>query len=37
VFFEKPHQLARALPDVYAQLSAFYRLDLAARPNPAAA
>jgi Mlc titration factor MtfA (ptsG expression regulator) len=31
VFFEKPHALARELPDVYAQLSAFYRLDLAAR------
>ena len=30
-FFEKPKPLARQLPDVYEQLRAFYRLDLAAR------
>jgi len=30
-FFEKPTQLAKALPDVYAALRDFYRLDLAAR------
>jgi MtfA peptidase len=30
-FFEKPHALARQLPDVYAQLRDFYGLDLAAR------
>lgn len=30
-FFEKPKQLAQALPDVYAALRDFYRLDLAAR------
>lgn len=31
VFFEKPKQLARELPDLYAVLRDFYRLDLAAR------
>jgi MtfA peptidase len=31
MFFEKPRALAEALPDVYAQLRGFYRLDLAAR------
>ena len=31
VFFEKPKELARQLPDVYASLRDFYRLDLAAR------
>ena len=30
-FFEKPAALARELPDVYAQLRDFYKLDLAAR------
>jgi Mlc titration factor MtfA (ptsG expression regulator) len=30
-FFEKPKELANALPDVYAKLAEFYRLDLAAR------
>lgn len=30
-FFEKPHALARELPDVYAALRQFYSLDLAAR------
>ncbi|HSD90849.1 MAG TPA: M90 family metallopeptidase [Kofleriaceae bacterium] len=30
-FFEKPKALARELPDVYASLRDFYRLDLAAR------
>ncbi len=30
-FFEKPKQLQKALPDVYAALRDFYRLDLAAR------
>lgn len=30
-FFEKPKALARDLPEVYAQLRDFYRLDLAAR------
>jgi Mlc titration factor MtfA (ptsG expression regulator) len=30
-FFEKPADLARELPDVYAQLRDFYQLDLAAR------
>ena len=30
-FFERPRALARDLPEVYAQLSDFYRLDLAAR------
>ncbi len=30
-FFEKPHALARELPDVYAALSRFYSLDLAKR------
>lgn len=30
-FFEKPGALARELPDVYAQLRDFYKLDLAAR------
>lgn len=34
VFFEQPHQLAAALPDVYASLRDFYRLDLAARAQP---
>ena len=32
-FFEKPKQLARELPDVYAQLREFYQIDLAARPD----
>jgi hypothetical protein len=31
MFFEKPHRLAEKLPDVYAVLRDFYRLDLAAR------
>ncbi len=31
VFFERPGALARELPDVYAQLRAFFGLDLAAR------
>ena len=31
VFFEKPHQLARELPDLHAVLRGFYRVDLAAR------
>jgi len=31
MFFERPRDLARELPDVYAQLRDFYRLDLAAR------
>lgn len=31
VFFEKPVQLHHALPDVYAQLAAYYGLDLAER------
>jgi Mlc titration factor MtfA (ptsG expression regulator) len=30
-FFEKPKALARELPDVYASLRDFYRIDLAAR------
>ncbi len=30
-FFEKPHALARELPEVYAALRQFYSLDLAAR------
>lgn len=30
-FFEKPAELARELPDVYARLRDFYQLDLAAR------
>lgn len=30
-FFEKPGSLARELPDVYASLRDFYRIDLAAR------
>jgi len=30
-FFEKPKELARRLPEVYAALRDFYRLDLAAR------
>jgi Mlc titration factor MtfA (ptsG expression regulator) len=30
-FFEKPRALARELPDVYARLRDFYRIDLAAR------
>ena len=30
-FFEKPKALAREVPDVYAQLRDFYKLDLAAR------
>ena len=30
-FFEKPKELARQLPDVYASLRDFYRLDLAER------
>jgi Mlc titration factor MtfA (ptsG expression regulator) len=34
VFFERPHDLARELPDVYAQLAGFFRLDLAARSKP---
>ena len=29
VFFEKPKQLAKELPEVYAQMAAFYNLDLA--------
>jgi MtfA peptidase len=33
-FFEKPKELARQLPDVYAQLRDFYQIDLAARPDP---
>lgn len=32
-FFEKPKELARQLPDVYASLRDFYRLDLAARDS----
>jgi MtfA peptidase len=32
-FFEKPRQLARELPDVYAQLRDFYQIDLTARPD----
>lgn len=31
VYFEKPKQLARELPDLYAVLRDFYRLDLASR------
>jgi len=31
VFFEQPHQLAEALPEVYACLREFFGLDLAAR------
>jgi Mlc titration factor MtfA (ptsG expression regulator) len=31
MFFERPRDLATELPDVYAQLRDFYRLDLAAR------
>lgn len=31
VFFEKPHQLQRDLPELYGILRAFYNLDLAAR------
>lgn len=30
-FFERPKDLARELPEVYASLAGFYRLDLAAR------
>lgn len=31
VFFEKPHALKEALPDVYVSLASFFGLDLAAR------
>jgi Mlc titration factor MtfA (ptsG expression regulator) len=34
-FFERPHDLARELPDVDAALARFYNLDLAARATPA--
>ena len=32
VFFEKPHELAAQLPELYSVLRDFYRIDLAARP-----
>ena len=31
-FFEKPHELREWHPELYAELSRFYRLDLAAHP-----